>query len=361
MSSEKPLLVAEFMFMHQKRSVAKRERAIFDDNLRARLGALTAQDSVLFICNSDTTRDSLQPLAADFPQLTIQYVVTNPEPNPQPRQIPFDCQWEMPAAWQQMTMSDRWARILCALDTAAKQASSGYLVMPAQDAAYSRELLLRLIDTSQAEAVPCAISPRTRLAQASQPGTSAAQIEIADLHNAAFDRAALEAICETGGQGFWGKLGLIPFVLCKPLLAQVETHTWEDDLEIDRVLADLGCVARCVEIDDPALFRLVPPVFDRAQVHAIIERHLHYSLKIPGEKQSALWSAPSSRSQLRAQSEPTYALRLAEAENMIADCERDMHARVARYGASWVDWGGYRYVARPRDPVVEVWKLGHLV
>jgi hypothetical protein len=33
-----------------------------------------------------------------------------------------------------------------------------------------------------------------------------------------------------------------------------------------------------------------------------------------------------------------------------------MRARVKRYGCSWVDWGAYRYVARPRDPAVEVWK-----
>ncbi len=359
MSTENPLLAAEFMY--QTRPTTERERAIFDGNLRARLGALAAQDSVLFICNSAATRDSLQPLVADFSHLTIQYAIANPEPQPQPSQTPFDCQWETPATWQQMAVSDRWARILCALDAAIKQPASGYLVMPAQDAVYKRELLLRLVAASQTQAIPCAISPHIQLVQIVQPGMSAAQREIVDLHNAAFDRVALEMICETGGQGFWGKMGLIPFALCKPLLSQVETHTWEDDLEIDRVLAELGCAARCVEIDDAALFHLAPPVFDRAQVRAIIERHLHYSLKIPGEKQSALWSAPGSRSRLRAPRDPAYAHCLAEAEHMIAACERSMRARVACCGASWVDWGGYRYVARPGDPVVEVWKQRHLV
>ncbi|MCC6615065.1 MAG: hypothetical protein IT320_16430 [Anaerolineae bacterium] len=355
MNAELTFLAAEFIY--RERPTSPRERALFDHNLRARLGSLSQRDGVVFICDSQATCASLEPIAQGFDLADVRYAIVNPEPSAQQRDTPFRYGWDTPASWQQMAPSDRWARILYALEVAAQQPPDGYLVMPALDAVYNRQLLERLVAASRDEhRVARAVSPHTRLVHTPLPDASPQQSEIADLHNAAFDRAALEHICQTGGQGYWGKLGIIPFELCAPLHSHVETHTWEDDLEIDRVLTELGHPARCIPIDDPALYRLTPPVFDRVAVRATIERHLHYSLKIPGEKPSALHSPPSAASRERAAHDPAYARLLAEANSLIDVCDADMQHRVADYGASWVDWGAYRYVARPGDPAVEVWK-----
>ncbi|MCA9909735.1 MAG: hypothetical protein KC519_13855 [Anaerolineae bacterium] len=355
MSAETIFLAAEFIY--RPRPTSRREREVFDHNLRARLGSLSTRDSALFICDSDATCASLLPITNEFQLADIHSAIVNPEPHSQQQNTPSRCAWDAPETWQQMTMSDRWARILYALEAAQQRLPGGYLVMPAQDAVYNRLLLERLVEVSRADpGGVCAVSPHTRLVHTPPADADAQQRAIADLHNAAFDRSALENICAEGGQGYWGKMGIIPFEVCGALRSHVETHTWEDDLEIDSVLTELGHPARCIAIDDAALYRLTPPIFDRAAVRTTIARHLHYSLKIPGEKRSALQTSPSAGSLLRAQQDPAYARALTEANQMIESCEADMRARVADCGVSWVDWGAYRYVARPRDPAVEVWK-----
>jgi len=355
MHAETTFLAAEFLF--RARPTSRRERTVFDHNLRARLSSLNERDSALFICDSEATCASLRPVTKGFHLAGVHFAVVNPASRSQQHATPYHCAWDAPETWQQMAMSDRWARILYALEIAERQPPGGYLVMPAQDAVYNRRALDRLVEVSHTvSGAVCAVSPHTHLAHTPLPDANARQREIADLHNAAFDRAGLEHVCETEGQGYWGKMGIIPFEICGPLRSHVETHTWEDDLEIDRVLTELDCSARCIDITNPALYRLTPPIFDRSGVRAALERHLHYSLKIPGEKQSALQSPPSVSSRSRAECDPAYAHVLAEANRMIDACETEMRNRVEHYGMSWVDWGAYRYVARPGDTVVEVWK-----
>jgi hypothetical protein len=340
-----PILAAEFIY--KPRPLSKREAAVFDYTLRARLNALRDDDTLLLLCDSAVALASLQPILADFPRLHTLSEIVNPQPRPIQNDTPYACQWETPQQWQQMTMSDRWARIDAALRVASAR-RDGCLLMPALDAVYSRDLLMQLIVRAPASAISAQV-------QRAVPNVDTPQ-HIIDLHNAAFDRDALADIC-TGGQGFWGKLGVIPFRLCEALRTNADHDTWEDDLEMDRVLTELGSPATCIPVDDPALYHLAPPVFDRPAVQRIIERHLHYSLKIPG-KSSALHSPPSSASRLRAQHDAKYALALALADALIAACDAAMRQRVAQYGASWVDWGGYRYVTRVGDPAVEVWQRG---
>lgn len=338
--------------MYRPRPTDDRARLLFDYTLRARLHNLSEADTLLLICDSDTTRDSLAQILADFLHLSVQTVIVIPQLRPPQSDTPVRCQWESPNRWQQMDMSDRWTRILAAL-RAAVIMQPDLLVMPAHDAVYTRATLQAAME----RAIDRPFSLTTRHTHSLVPAVNI-PTDVIDLHNAAFDREPLVRICEDGGQGFWGNMGAIPGKLCEALLSTVDSNTWEDDLEIDRVLTEMGSPALCIPIDDPADYRLCPPIFDRAGVRRVIERHLHYSLKIPGEHRSALHAAPSAESVQRAHADPRYARLLAEADAIIADCEAEMRARVARYGVSWVDWGNYRYVAVPRNPQVEVWKRG---
>ncbi|MDX2138093.1 MAG: hypothetical protein SF123_08350 [Chloroflexota bacterium] len=342
------LLHAELMY--RPRPTDERARAVFDYAFRARLATLSDRDTLLLICDSDATRASLQPPLADFPRLTIQSVIVNPQPCAPQADTPNRCEWEAPQSWQQMDMSDRWVRILAAL-RAAIATQPDLLVMPAHDAVYTRAIMEAAMERTGDR--PFSLTTRH-----THSLVAAANIltDVIDLHNAAFDRKPLARIGENGGQGFWGKLGAIPGGLCAAVLNAVDTHAWEDDLEIDRVLTEIGSPALCIPIEDAAGYRLCPPIFDHESVRRVIERHLHYSLKIPGERRSALHAAPSEESWQRAQRDPRYARLLTEADAMISDCEAAMRAHVARFGMSWVDWGGYRYAAAPRNPQVEVWK-----
>jgi hypothetical protein len=360
--TEPRFLAAEMIY--QPRPTEARAQRVFDANLNARLRALRTGDHLLLLCNSEAAAESLRPRLRDYAYLTPSWSLVTPSNSPSPsterelegevKTTPYRCDWDAPQTWRQMAMSDRWTRILYALQ-AASQFDVDYLLLPALDAVYARDLLLQLAQVSRASRLPCAVSPVCRLAHHTSTGAPQAVI---DLHNAAFDRAPLVNVCSEGGQGFWGKLGLLPIGVCLLLPQEVAVEAWEDDLEIDRALSAMGSPATCLPVEDPALYHLAPPVFDEASVRRIIERHLHYSLKIPGEKRSHLHSAPSPASLAKATTDPAYAHALAQADALIAECEAEMRARVARYGASWVDWGAYRYVARPADPAVEVWQRG---
>lgn len=259
--------------------------------------------------------------------------------------------------WLRLSMSDRWSRILAALELGRDAGTGGYLIMPAHDAVYTRDLLLRLVAFSQEHAqngLPAAVSPFTfykhsPLADADIPA------DIIDLVNAAFNRdPAFRLQLERGAaQGYWGKMGLIPFEMCGELLQTVDTGIWEDDLELDRAITALGYASRTLWIDDPAQYRQALFVVDEAGVRHIIARHLHYSLRTGG---SALTQPLTDMARYWRIVNPRLGVAAARAERIIDEEYAKMMRRVEQYGASWVDWGDYRYVARPYDPHVEVWE-----
>jgi hypothetical protein len=159
-------------------------------------------------------------------------------------------------------------------------------------------------------------------------------------------------------QAFWGKTGMMPFGMCAAVRNQVEKTVWEDDLEIDSAIRQLGYGVHCWWVGDKSIYRQAPPVFDRNGLRRVIERTLHYSLNIPGGAIGA--STLNFRLDIFGQIwrwiNPRFARNNAEAEKLIIECNTDIQARLERYGASWVDWGAYRHVMRVGDPAVEVWK-----
>jgi hypothetical protein len=187
--------------------------------------------------------------------------------------------------------------------------------------------------------------------------------EIIDALNAAFSRdSSLPARLDAGEyQAFWGKMGMIPLRMCGDIAKRVETMVWEDDLEIDRAIREAGCGAASRYVDDPALYRQALPVFDVAGLRKVIERTLHYSLNIPGDT-SVLTQPLGAAGEARRQNDPRYARALALSEAITKDCQAEIGERLARYGASWVDWGAYRHVVCVGDPLVQVWKYeGNMV
>lgn len=350
--------------MYKPRPAPGRERVVFDFALRSRLSELAASGgAVLFICDSRATSDSLDVFQRDYPSLKMVAMITNP-----PRwegetpDTPARLDWDTPEGWQRYQVTDRWTRILVALDAARRMDSSGYLVMPAHDAVWGNGLLKRLAQVSQQHAkngLPAAVSPYTPYQHSTVPG-----VEIPDdvirLMNTAFERDPLLwwKIRRQELQAFWGKMGMIPFGMCGAIRDLVDTFVWEDDLEIDRVIRDLGYMARCVWVNDAALYRQALPVFDREGARQVIARILHYSLNIPNQSVGASsLNFPLGRlGKLRRLVDPTFARYNAEAEALIRDCTAEIRARLEGLGASWVDWGNYRHVMRVGDAVVEVWK-----
>ncbi len=231
--------------------------------------------------------------------------------------------------------------------------------MPAHDAVWGRDLLARLVALSEGHernGLPAAVSPYTYYQHSVVPDLLIDPLLI-DAVNAAFNRESRLRwrLRSDRYQAFWGKMGMIPFGMCGALRDQVETMVWEDDLEIDRAIRARGYAAVCRWIDNPALYRQTLPLFDRAGLRALIDRTLHYSLSIPGD--SSLVSQPLDFwNRLRRRIDPRYARALALSEAVTAECKIEIAARLDRCGASWVDWGAYRYVARVGDPLVQVWK-----
>jgi hypothetical protein len=349
--------------MYKPRPTDELARATFDTNLRSRLSALTTADKALMICDSEATIGSLTPLMSEFSHLPTEYVIANPQPRTTQTDTPIRCEWEAPDAWRQMDMSDRWARILVALHRAAEMGDDGYLVMPAHEAVYRRPLLDKLLALAEEKRAETGkwhtVSPIDHMHYFLGEASRQEDPSTHNIFTAAFDRDMLDHVCE-GEQGFWGKMGMIPIAICVELADAIETDAWEDDLEIDQTMHALGHGTACIKVPR-SLYHLQygGSFFQKPEnVRETVMRHLHYSLKIPGERPSALQSPPSHRSLRRARTDAGYARALAAADALIAECDAEMRARVARYGCSWVDWGVYRYVARPRDPAVEVWKRG---
>lgn len=357
-------------FIYKPRPSGGRERQVFDFTLASRLTELSqyADAAVVFLCGSETAADSLRYLRDRYPRLRMLSMVVNPEPvsgDDPYAATPLNCDWPSPKRWQRYTLTDRWARIQAALEMVSDLAQPGYLIMPAHDAVWGNDLLAKLAQFSERHAQnghPAAVSPYTPYQHSPVPGADIPP-DIIQVVNAAFDRDSWLRWRFRSGQyqSFWGKMGLIPFSLCATVRRDAETMVWEDDLEIDRALRAAGYATRTLYTTNPALYRQALPVFDRDGAKAVIERTLHYSLSIPG-------TFPGAKSQfhqpvdfigrLRRRLNPGYTHAAAQSETLIAECTTAAAVRIERYGASWVDWGAYRYVVRVGDPLVQVWKWG---
>lgn len=350
-------------FMYKPRSAGKRERIVFDYSLNSRLAQLDSQDAVLFFCDSQQTIDSLKSFQDHYPHLQMVAVIVNPSiwkgaTNDTPRRL----NWEKPESWRRYAMTDRWARIDFALHLASLIPSPGYLIMPAHDSVWGKGLLQRLSYLSELyrqKGLPAAVSPYTYWQHSPVPGADIPQ-DIIDIINTAFGRDTLFPwkIRLDRVQAFWGKMGMMPFAMCAAVRNQIEKTVWEDDLEIDSAIRQLGYGVHCWWVGDKSVYRQAPPVFDRDGLRKVIERTLHYSLNIPGSiiGASTLNFPLDTIGQIRRRINPIFARNNAEAEALIADCNEAIQARLQQYGASWVDWGEYRYVMRLGDPAVEVWK-----
>ncbi len=357
-------------FMYKSRLSGGRERRVFDFTLASRLTELSRYNdaAVLFLCSDQGTADSLHDLRDAYPQLRMITTLVNPEPVSQDDLYdgtPFACGWPSPEQWRRYRLTDRWARILAALDAVSSLVSPGYLVMPAHDAVWGRRLLAKLARFSERHAQngqPAAVSPYTPYQHSTIPGVDIPS-EIIQTVNAAFSRDSwLRWRFHSGRyQSFWGKTGMIPFSLCATVRRDAETMVWEDDLEIDRAIRAAGHATRTLYITNPALYRQALPVFDREGAKAVIERTLHYSLNLPGRfpgEKSQLHQPVDFVGRLRQRLNPGLAHAAALSETLIAECTSAATARIERYGVSWVDWGAYRYVVRVGDPLVQVWKRG---
>ncbi len=359
----KRFIAAEFMY--RPRPTIPREQLVFDAALSSRLAALDERDAVLYVADSQATIDSLNDFQAQFPHVLMLAIITKPHPlTPSPfterGNQTQDYGW--PGQWQRFDKTDRWCRIEVALRVGGALSSPGYLIMAAHDACWGGSLLPRLVDLSQhysRNGLPAAVSPYTYYQHSSVPGANIPQ-PIIDLLNTAFGRDSLFGwkIRTDRVQAFWGKMGMIPFGMCRAILEQVDQTVWEDDLEIDRVIRLLGYGVRCAWIRDPMVYRQVLPVFDRDGVRRVIERTLHYSLNIPSATvgESSLNFPLGTLGKLRRLINPKFRMYNAQAEALIAECNAEISARLKQFGVSWVDWGAYRYVMRVGDPVVEVWR-----
>jgi hypothetical protein len=350
-------------FMYKARPADGRERIVFDYSLNSRLAQLASQDAVLFICDSQQTIDSLKIFESQHPYLHMVAVITNPSLwKGATNETPKFLNWENPVLWRRYAMTDRWSRIDFALQLGSLMKSPGYVIMPAHDAVWGQGLLARLTYLSELywrQGLPAAVSPYTYFQHSPVPGAHIPQ-DIIDIMNTAFGRDTLLAwkIRLDRVQAFWGKMGMMPFSICGPVRDQVEKTVWEDDLEIDSAIRQLGHGVHCWWASDPTIYRQAPPVFDRDGLRKVIERTLHYSLNIPGNVvgASTLNFPLDVVGQIKRRINPRFARNNAEAEALIAECNQEIQARLQQYGASWVDWGLYRYVMRVGDPAVEVWK-----
>jgi hypothetical protein len=364
------LIDAEFMY--KPRPPEGRARIVFDYALRSRLSALRSEDAVLFICNSPETAASFSDFEAQYPHVLMLATIANATPLSlekahgcapvQTPNTPHVLNWESPDSWQQYAMTDRWARIDTALHIASLIDSSGYIIMPAHDAVWGRDLLKRLARFSEKQArggLPAAVSPYTYHQHSPVPDAEIPQ-DVIDLLNTAFGRDSLLGwkMRADRVQAFWGKMGMIPFAMCATVRQQAEKTIWEDDLEIDRVIREAGYGVRSMWMSNPAVYRQALPVFDRDGVRQVIERTLHYSLNIPSQTigESSLNFPLGPLGKIRRIVRPKFAKYNALAEDLIAECNAKISARLKQYGASWVDWGAYRHLMRVGDPAVEVWK-----
>jgi hypothetical protein len=124
------------------------------------------------------------------------------------------------------------------------------------------------------------------------------------------------------------------------------------------VIREQGYAARGLWIDDPAVYRQSPPVFDMDGMRRVIERLLHYSLYVPASEVggSSLNFPLDELGERKRQTDPEFARLNQIAEGLIAECANIIKTRLDRFSASWVDWGQYRHLVRMGIPGVEVWR-----
>jgi hypothetical protein len=356
---------AEFMYQPRPANANPREQIVFDYTLKSRLAQLAAQDAALFICDGRRAVESLRIFESQFPHLRMVAAITNPPFwSGQTPNTPQLLGWDTPENWERYAMTDRWARIDFALEVGELLDSPGYLLMPAQDAVWGEGLPAYLERSSRLYAkngLPAAVSPYTYYQHYAVPGAAIPQ-HIIDVMNTAFGRDFLFPwkIRLDRVQAFWGKMSMTPFGMCQAIRQNVQKDVWEDDLEIDGAIRRLGYGVRCRWVSDSALYRQSPPIFDREGLRKVIERTLHYSLNISGAAvgASSLNFPLDSLGRLWRGLNPGFEGNNAEAEALIAECNAVIRTQLQTYGASWVDWGGYRYVTRVGDAAVEVWKRG---
>jgi hypothetical protein len=347
--------------LYRPRPVELRARAAFDHAFRARLSALNEGDGLLVLANAPESVNSIAPLLAERPQVRAAALVVNPAPTGHAANTPHVLEWDAPDRWQAFATTDRWARLLAALEVAEQAGLRGWLALPALDAVYSRRLLawLEAQALQLGQGAPAAVSPVTPYQHQLIPGVRTPPAVI-DAFNCAFNRDIRLPLRLASGeaQGVWGKMSLISRAALPGLAAQLDTTLWEDDSELDRALRERGVPTRGHWLRDAGLYHQSPPVFDRAGLKAVIERTLHYSLHIPAAVPagSSVLAAPPPR--FGAEDSIWYHEGRQLADALIADCLAEIAGRVAQYGASWVDWGAYRYVARVGVPGVEVWGKG---
>jgi len=371
---DKRFVSVEFMYKPRPSDTgydARRRRSVFDYALKSRLDELAHYpDSALILCcNDQRTADSLSDLREQYPTLPIYIAFVNPEPHVPPypdAQTPFRCEWDDPAGWQQVQTTDRWARIRFALELGreiAAHGGTGYIVMPAHDSCWYYSILDDLAKASLEYAkggLPAAVSPYADVHHSRVPGVYIPQ-NVIDTVNWAFHRHHAD-IAAGSYQQFWGKMGIIPYAMSGAILKRVELRVWEDDLEIDTAIRALGYAVVTVFMDRLGLrqpYKQTLPAFNVEAVAAVFNRTLHYSLPIPPGNTSLL-ARPFMELWMRL---PDYALkywyRAACIEAIVAYCQKQIDARLKRYGCSWVDWGAYRHVVRIGDPFVQVWKYGN--
>ncbi len=357
------LLNCEFLFA--SRPHTPQRGAIFDLTFHSRQQQLTAQDGVLLIATDQASIDSVTPLLERYSQVRQIACITNPTVSDEQPQTPFELVWDMPAQWRKMRCSDRWARLLYAFEVGKylhQQGDVGWLVFPAWDARWGDQLLPLLMAYSHQcalQSIPAAVSPYSAFQDTKPLNLHKSRLG-ANLYNLIFarDRTFREGLKTGDIQGFWGKMGLIPYALCEFLLQHVDTDEWEDDLEIDRALTAGGWASRGLWIADERQYRHVLPIFHLDDVYQIVTRHLHYSLRLAtqGKNRSHLLDVPDRMARRRTRWSRLQARIVPTAQTILATADETLMTRVKHDGASWVDWGAYRYVTRPSVPQVEVWK-----
>jgi hypothetical protein len=352
--------VVSVEMMYRPRPDAGMAQAVFDFALRSRLNALDPKtDAVIISADSQPTIDSLTPITRAFPALPIATEIVNP---PlwigSPGNTPIQCEWSSPEHWIRYRYSDRWARLDAAFTLASQLNPNSYLLFPAHDAIWGDGLIPMLVAFSQKYAqngYPAAVSPLSFYRHSAIPGVSI-PTELIDLINVAFNRDPWIACRLRHGniQGFWGKTGLIPCKLGAAIRNMVDHTFLEDDSEIDRAIRRHEAAARAIWIRNPKIYRQVLPAFNKADVQRVIERTLHYSLPAGG---SILLAQPDRWLRAVIGLNPRYRRVWSRAQQIIAEAEMAVQNRVTRYGASWFDWGAYRYVVRVGDPESEAWQL----
>lgn len=350
-------------FIYRPRPDDPRTRAVFDHGFTSRVSRLQAADTLLLLADSPDSLNSLTPLLPAAPQIVTRIV--NPTLHPTPNsETPHGFGWESPESWQQVTMTDRWARIIAALEVAADASPETSLLMPANDAVWGDGLLAylaRLSLTHARNGLPAAVSPTTYWQHSPVPEASIPP-EIITLTNTVFGRDLLFPlkVWRDQVQGFWGKMSLMPAPLAAKLLPKLDTETLEDDIVIDSAIRKLGYGVRAMPILNPRVYRQALPVFDQAQLHVVIRRTLHYSLNITSNRLpvggSTLNFPLGWGGRLRMLVSPRFRRYNPLAEALIREESEQIRRTLDQFGASWVDWGHYRVVVRIGEAACEIWK-----